>query len=189
MKVANFHIKNSKTQTLLGVELDSKLSFNNHVTDICKKASNKLHGLSRVSNYMTFQQRKNIFASFVISQFGYCPLEWMFHSRKLNNRINNRHERALRVVYMDSASSFSELLKKDDSFTVHERNIQTLGIEMYKVAYGLDPKIMNLVFTMKPHPPNPWQSTFVGRNVKSVYNGTETLSHLGPKFGLKYLLK
>ena len=50
--------------------------------------------------------------AFVVSQFNYCPLLWMFHSRTLNNRINNLHERALRIVYKDDDSSFKELLVK-----------------------------------------------------------------------------
>ena len=39
--------------------------------------------------------------AFMFSQFGHCPLIWMFDSRKLNNRINNILERALRIVYRD----------------------------------------------------------------------------------------
>ena len=38
--------------------------------------------------------------AFVISQFNYCPLTWMFHNRTLNNKINKLHERALRLVYI-----------------------------------------------------------------------------------------
>ena len=49
----------------------------------------------------------------------YCLLIWMFHSRTLNNRINNIHERALRLTYKDNQSSFKELLEKDSSVTVH----------------------------------------------------------------------
>ena len=74
----------------------------------------------------------------------------MLHGRQLNNHINKIHERSLRLVYQDRISSFKVLLEKDKSFTIHERNIQTLAIELYKVAYGLSPKIMNLVFPTKP---------------------------------------
>ena len=74
---------------------------------------------------------------------------WMMHSRSLNNRINRIHERALRLVYKDEVSSFSKLLDKDKLFTIHERNIQTLAIELFKVAKSLSPKIMELVFTLK----------------------------------------
>ena len=55
----------------------------------------KSHALSGISNYMTFKQRQTTMKSFILSQFGYCPLVWMFHSTKLNNRINKIHERAL----------------------------------------------------------------------------------------------
>ena len=55
--------------------------------------------------------------AFIQSQFGYCLLVWMFHSRKLNNRINKIHEKSLRVVYDDKISTFSELLEKDNYFT------------------------------------------------------------------------
>ena len=105
----------------------------------------------------------------------------MFHSRKLNNRINRLHERALRIVYKDDNSSFDELLKKDESFTIHERNIQTMAIELYKVAYGLAPKIMNIIFPLNSHVSYPTKNTFKTFNVKTVSWGTETLAHLGPK--------
>ena len=60
--------------------------------------------------------------AFICSQFGYCPLVWMFHSRKINNRVNSLHEGALRVVYRDYNATFSELLSKDKSVTIHQRN-------------------------------------------------------------------
>ena len=60
--------------------------------------------------------------SFIESQFKYCPLVWMFHSRELNNKINNLHERALRIVYKDNKSTFNELLMKYNSFSNHHHN-------------------------------------------------------------------
>ena len=56
----------------------------------------------------------------------------MFHSRTLNNKINRIHERALRNVYSDYNSSFNKLLDKDGSFTIHQRNVQSLATETYK---------------------------------------------------------
>ena len=130
---------------------------------------------------MSFTQRKVIMQAFIQSQFGYYTLVWMFHSRKLNSRVNNIHERALRIVYKDFMSTFAELLSKDNSFTVHERNIQALGIELYKVANGLSPVIMSQVFPLKDNIRYPSENRFKTRNVKSVRYGTETLAHLGPK--------
>ena len=61
------------------------------------------------------------------------------HCRTLNNIINKIHERALRIVYNDDHSSFDELLNRNNSFTIHERDVQALAIEMFKVISGLSP--------------------------------------------------
>ena len=65
---------------------------------------------------------------FIESQFGYSPAIWMFDGRGVNNKINHLHERSLRTVYKDNNSSFKELSKKGNSFTVHHRYIQSLAI-------------------------------------------------------------
>ena len=124
-----------------------------------------------------------IMKAVIESQFGYCPLVWMFHSRTLNNRINKIHERALRRVYNDNTSTFSELLIKDGSFCIHHRNIQKLAIEMYKVKHNMAPPLMNDIFIQKQNTSYNLRNvqTWDIRAVKSVYNGTETLSFRGPK--------
>ena len=179
--IDNFDIYNKSSEKLLGITIDNKLTFNEHVSNICDKATQKLHALSRVANFMSEKQRQIVMKAFVLAQFGYCPLVWMFHSRKLNNRINRIHKRSLCIVYQDNRLSFEELLAKDESFTIHERNIQTMAIELYKVKYGLAPKIMNLIFPLQANMTYPGQNDFVSRNVKNVSYGTETLAHLGPK--------
>ena len=181
IRVGNFDIKNSSTEKLLGIKFDNKLSFDPHVSDICSKVSKKLHALSRVSHLMSFKHRKKVLNAFILSQFGYCPLVWMFHSRKLNHRINKLHERALRLVYQDSKSSFGDLLTKDGAYTVHTRNIQTLAIELYKVWQGIAPKIMEKVFPLNSNAKYPGQNDFQSRKVKHVNYGTDSLAHLGPK--------
>ena len=71
----------------------------------------------------------------------------MFHSRELNNRINRLHKRASRLIYNDFTTSFEQLLDKDNSFTIHQKNIQSLTIEMYKVAHGLSTNLFSEIFT------------------------------------------
>ena len=73
----------------------------------------------------------------------------MLHSRDLNNKINRIHERSLRSVYSDKTSTFQELLDKDNSVSVHHKNIQVLATEIYKTVNGLAPTIMNSVFEIK----------------------------------------
>ena len=172
----------SKSVKLLGVTIDNRLDFSEHVSKLCKKVSTKLHALARVSNYMNQAKLRLLMKAFIESQFSYCPLVWMFHSRTLNNRINKLHERGLRLVYKDSTLSFEELLRKDNSFSIHHRNLQKLAIEMYKVHNGLSPSLVKSIFPEREIPynlrnGNPFQST----NVRTVFNGTETISFRGPR--------
>ena len=83
---------------------------------------------------------------FIFSQFNYCPSVWMCYSRSLNNRINRIQERALRIVYRDYNSSLKELLQKDKYISIHQKILQYLPIEIYKVKMGISPKIMHEIF-------------------------------------------
>ena len=132
ISVRNESISNSSNQKLLGIRFNSNFRFDDHVASLCKKASQKMNALTRVAQYMNLAQRRSIMKAFIYSQFGYCPLVWMFHSRKINNRVNSLHERALRIVYRDYNATFSELLSKDKSVTIHQRILQLLAAEIFK---------------------------------------------------------
>ena len=78
--------------------------------------------------------------AFIAFEFGYCQLACMFRSGKLNSRVNKLHETVLRIVYQDCASSFTKLLEKDNSATIHNKYIQLLPTELFKVRNGLSLK-------------------------------------------------
>ena len=73
----------------------------------------------------------------------------MLHSATLNNRINNIHEKALRLIYKDNQSSFKELLEKVYSVTAHHESLQVLVTEIFKVKNDLAPDIMNDALELK----------------------------------------
>ena len=100
----------------------------------------------------------------------------MLHSRKITNRVNSLHERALRVVYRDYNATFSELLSKDKSVTIHQRNLQLLATEIFKTKNELNPKIMEEIFTFKNVDYDLRNNTSLKiGNLKTVYYGTESL--------------
>ena len=120
--------------------------------------------------------------AFICSQFGYCPLVWMFHSRKINKHINSLHERALRVVYRDYNATSSELLSKDKSVTIHQRNLKLLATEIFKTKNELNPKIMEEIFTFKNVDYDLRNNTSLKiGNLKTVYYETESLTNFGAK--------
>ena len=102
--------------------MDHKLNFNAHIDEICKKAGQKMNVLFRVIPYMNITKRHSLLNIFFMSQFNYCPLTWMCHSRaKKKKKINGSHERCLRIVYEEKESTFEQLLKKDSSlYTYNE---------------------------------------------------------------------
>ena len=78
-------IKSSNSEKLLGITIDSDFTFEEHINTLCRKASQKLHALSRISQYLSQHKRRILFKTFIMSQFNYCPLVWMCHSRGLKN--------------------------------------------------------------------------------------------------------
>ena len=123
----------AKTEDFQGITIDHELKFDDHVNHLCKKVSLRLNALARIAPFMKVSKKGIIIKSFTESEFGYCPLIWMFHSRGLNNKINRIHERALRITYNDKSSSYGELLTKNRSVTIHQRNIRALAIKIDKV--------------------------------------------------------
>ena len=124
--IDGIQITSSTAETLLGI--DSELNFESHLSAICNKVSRKINAFWRVANYMSLEKRCVVMKTFIESQFNFCALIWMFHSRTINNKINRLHERALRIAYSDFKSSFECLLMKDNSLSIHERNMQNLTI-------------------------------------------------------------
>ena len=79
---------------MLGVHIDSKLTFNLHIDIICKSASNQLIAIVRLKRYLGHGERFVHVNSFIYSHFNYCPLVWMFSSKRSLNKIENLEKQA-----------------------------------------------------------------------------------------------
>ena len=145
---------------------------------IKRSATNKLYALSRIAHYMDQAKLRMLMTSFISSQFQYCPLAWMFHSRKLNTKINKLHKRALTITYRDQKSS----LGYDNSVSVRQKKLQVLMREMFRTKHGLNPPFMKEIFC-------PQTNQYSLRNdrdfnlprVRSVLFCSETVRYRGPQ--------
>ena len=182
-KISETKIRNSNSKKLQGVAFDNKLKFEKQIITFCQRTNRKLNALARMTSYVELGKIRIFMNAFFNSQFNYCPIMWMCHSRALNSKINRLHERYLCIIYNDKTSTFKELLEKDNSVSIHYRNIQALAIEMYKVANGMSPEIMNEIFQLreKSHYNLRYTSEFIIPPIHSVYHGRESASYLGPK--------
>ena len=106
----------------------------------------------------------------------------MFHCREANKKINNLYERSLRLVYKDNNSSFKDLIKKNNSFTVHHRNIQSLTIELLKVKENISNTIMNDILQTRTLKYNfKVTNRFSGSSVNTSHFGLNSLSYFASK--------
>ena len=146
------------------------------------RQAKKIQALTKIFPYTPQTQKQLQMNAYFMSQFGYCPLGWMNHSRILNNRINGLHKRALSLVFNNFSSSFSELLEKDKSVTMHHCNLQTLAYEIFKVKQNMVPEILTEIFPQEESSYSLRNSTMLqDRGIKSVMYGSEIISSLGPK--------
>ena len=106
------------------------------MSHLCKRGSKKFDALARITPHINISERC-IIMNVLLSQFGYCPLAWICHSRANHSKINRPHERCPRIIYSDKSSSFEALLEKDGFVSIHNRNFQRLAIEMYNTSKGL----------------------------------------------------
>ena len=131
---------------------------------------------------MNLSKKKKLVSSFFPSQFNYCPLIWLFHSRIINDKINRFHERCLRLLCGNKSSSFEKLSQQIKSVTLQTRNLQILVTEMFKLCRNISPPIFSEIFHQRGNNYNlRINSDFVMPDVRSVFHGNESISYLDPK--------
>ena len=104
VKIGEYEVENSECEELLGAKLDWKLNCDDHISNRCKKACGELNALVRIAPFIGLPKRRILMNACFNSQFSYCPLIWMCHSRTNNRKINRFHERCSRFIYNDKKS-------------------------------------------------------------------------------------
>ena len=92
---------------VLGILLDSKLSFDSHITSLCKIIGQEMSALARINHYRTPDRKIYLFGKF---RFSYCQL-WMSTTQYLSNTLNSIQERALHLIYNDYELPFHRILE------------------------------------------------------------------------------
>ena len=135
--------------TVLGITIDSQLNFNVHVSNMCNKAGRQLNVLQRLKGSLDCSSRCSIYKSFIMSNFNYCPVVWMFTSKSSLSKLEGIQKRALRFVLDDYTSDYVELLDKANVPGMKIMALRYLAIEVYKCINGINPKYLNDLFTIK----------------------------------------
>ena len=129
--------------------MDDKLNFNLHISNICSSAANQLNALIRLKSYLNFNAKRVLINSYIISNFNYCPLVWIFSTAKSLNKIESLQKRALRFLYNDYSISYEGLLEKSGKVKMSVNTLRNLCVEIYKTINKLNPEFMNNIFKVK----------------------------------------
>ena len=179
-------MKSSNTVKLLGVCIDQKLNFDEHVTNICRSAANQLSVLQRLKQFLTFDQTKLLINCYFYSNFNYCPLIWTFSNENQLRKIENLQKRALRLLHNDCTSSYELLMKKTTISTMEVNRMRYLGlaIEIYKTINNLNPSFMKNIFKIREiNRPirKQYKLNLLIQNHNQVSFGEKSLRILGPR--------
>ena len=139
LAIENIEISTAKTVELLGLTIDNRLNFEEHISTLCKKASLQLNAISRLQNYMNQKEREAIINSFIYSNFNYCPLVWHFCSCKSSHKIEQIQKRCLRIILNDNESDYETLLEKANKETMVIKRMRTIATEIFKTINDLNP--------------------------------------------------
>ena len=182
--IGNALVKSLSCVKLLGVCIDQKLSFNQHITNICRSAANQLNVLQRLKQFLTFDQKKLLINCYFYSNFNYCPLIWTFSNENQLRKIENLQIRALRFLYNGYTSSYDLRMRKTKISTMEVNRMRYLAIEIYKTINNLNPSFMKHIFKIREiNRPirNQYKLNLLIQNHNQVSFGEKSLRILGPR--------
>ena len=181
VNVKGYDIETLSSLKLLGVTIDNKLNFSEHITTACKKASQRTGVLLRLKNLVPTSAKLQLFKGAILPYLTYCHLTWHFCRASDCRKLERIQERALRAVFRDKKSTYQQLLKRAELTTLLERRLQDIALLMFKVKHGLYPKNVRDLFTVNTSRYNLRGSDFTVPRFNSVTYGKHSLRYLGPK--------
>ena len=117
---------------VLGITVDYRLTFNEHIRICTLKAARQLNALSRISKYLDTKSKSVLYHSFIASNFNYCPIFWHFCGVVNNNKLEKIQERSPRILFSDYESDVHDLLDSIGGQTLALRRLKFMLLEVYK---------------------------------------------------------
>ena len=72
---------------VLEITLDDLISLTYIISDMCKNAFQQINAVKRISKFLTQDNRKSIYSSFIAAIFNYCPISWIFCGKKHMSKL------------------------------------------------------------------------------------------------------
>lgn len=177
-------IESEKSVKLLGVDLDNQLNFSVQIARICRNASYQILCLKRFRNILSIKAKLEIYRSFILSNFMFCPAVWHCCGETNTKRLEKLQYRALKFVFNDYHSNYDALLTRANLPTLALARLRSIACEVYKAVNKLSPSFMSERFREISHKYGTKSSTggklFPPRK-NSTKNGLFSFQYLGTK--------
>ena len=131
---------------LLGINIDSKLSFSKHISHICERVNNQSRVIGRFGNLLSGSIRLRVYKAFVQPIFQSCSAVRHFCGARNSNKLELVNKRALRLVLGDRSSSYSALLSRLDMVSLRDKRVQDILTMVYKGLYNMAPGYITSLF-------------------------------------------
>ena len=99
--------------------------------------------------YLIFNAKRALINSYIISNFNYCPVVWIFSTAKSLSKIERLQKRLLRFVYNNDSISYKDLLEKAKKVQMSVNWLRILYVDLYNTVNELNPEFMNNIFKVK----------------------------------------
>ena len=126
--------------------MDDELSFSDHVSDICKKASQKVGVLTRLRNLISCETKLHLYLTAIIPNLTYCHTVLHFCKASDRRKLERVQERALRIIFNSKTDTYDALLSRAKLPSLHNRRLQDIAILKFKVKKGLVPDYIMELF-------------------------------------------
>ena len=147
----DYEINVSNEVTLLGIQIEEQLKFDQHIDKICKESVLQLNAIKKLARVMGSKERQVIVNSFILCHFNHCPLIWLFCSNTSQKKLEEVNERALRLALSDYTSSYKDLLVNAKSTTIHIHSIRLLALAILQNFAQLESSLYGKLFSPKTH--------------------------------------
>lgn len=174
-------VKSTKCLKLLGVYIDNRLQFDEHIANICKRSSQRVGVLMRLRNMIPTDTKLKLFKAAILPYLTYSHLVWHFCRASDTRKLERIQERALRAVYCDKGSSYDKLLDMANLSTLQNRRLQDIAILMYKVKNNLSPNYICSLFQIPQLRYTLRNNDFGIPRFNTVTFGKHSLRYMGPK--------
>lgn len=180
VEIDGITIKASDELKLLGVTIDRNLTFSEHISTVCKKASSRVGVLMHLRKLIPVKAKLRIYKAAILPYLTYCGLIWHFCKKSDSNKLEKINERGLRAVYNDWNTTYSELLVRAKMTNLYNRRLQDIAILMFKVKNKLLPRNILHIFIDNGNNYNLRNADFTLPRINTIRFGKHSIRYYGP---------